>query len=122
MTATTRSAECHGLGTTVMLALDLGRTKWTLGCTPAPAPRPRIQTMPAGDLVTLVQEIPRATARFGWPRSAPVRSGDEAGRDGVWLHRWRLAHDSEHVVGEASSIAVNRRARRAKTDRLDTRK
>ena len=119
---TTRSAECNAPSTPLMLAFDLGSTKWTLGFTTAPAQRPRIRTMPAGNLVTLVREIQLAKMRFGLPLGAPVRSCYEAGRDGFWLHRWRLAHDIEHVVGEASSIAVNRRARRAKTDRLDTRK
>lgn len=52
----------------------------------------------------------------------PVRSCYEAGRDGFWLHRWLLAHEVENVVVDASSIEVNRRARRAKTDRLDTSK
>jgi excinuclease UvrABC ATPase subunit len=42
-----------------------------------------------------------------------VRSCYEAGRDGFWLHRWLLAHEVENVVVEASSIDVNRRARRA---------
>lgn len=38
------------------------------------------------------------------------------------LHLWLLAHDVENVVMDASSIEVNGRARRAKTDRLDTSK
>jgi transposase len=120
MTTTTRSAECNAGGTPLMLAFDLGSTKWTLGFTTAPAQRPRIRTMPAGDLGTLVKEIQLAKARFGLPLGAAVRSCDEAGRDGFWLHRWLLAHAVENVVVEASSIEVNRRARRAKTDRLDT--
>jgi len=119
MTATTRSAECNAPSTTLMLAFDLGSTKWTLGFTTAPAQRPRIRTMPAGDLDTLVKEIQLATGRFGLPLGAPVRSCYEAGRDGFWLHRWLLAHEVENVVVDASSIEVNRRARRAKTDRLD---
>jgi transposase len=122
MTATTRSAESNAGGPTLMLAFDLGSTKWTLGFTTAPAQRPRIRTMPAGDLGTLVKEIQLAKARFGLPVGAAVRSCYEAGRDGFWLHRWLLAHAVENVVVEASSIEVNRRARRAKTDRLDTSK
>ena len=122
MTTTTRSAECRAPGTTLMLAFDLGSTTWTLGFTNAPAQRPRIRTMAAGDLGTLVKEIQLAQVRCGRPPSAPVRSGDEAGRDGFWLHRWLLAHAVEHVVVDASSIDVNRRARRAKTDRLDVSK
>ena len=43
----------------------------------------------------------------------------EAGRAGFWLHRWLIAHGVENVVVDSSSIEVNRRARRAKTDRLD---
>ena len=50
MTTTTRSAECNAPGSTLMLAFDLVSTKWTLGFTTAPAQRPRIRTMPAGDL------------------------------------------------------------------------
>jgi transposase len=102
-----------------MLAFDLGSTKWTLGFTTAPAQRPRIRTMPAGDLGTLVKEMQLAKARFGLPLGAAVRSCYEAGRDGFWLHRWLLAHAVDHVVVESASIEVNRRARRAKTDRLD---
>jgi transposase len=75
--------------------------------------------MPAGDLGTRVTEIQLAKARFGWPLDASVRSCYEAGRDGFWLHRWLLAHAVDHVVVESASIEVNRRARRAKTDRLD---
>ena len=44
----------------------------------------------------------------------------EAGRDGFWLARWLGARDIEAHVIHASSIAVSREHRRAKTDRLDT--
>jgi transposase len=43
----------------------------------------------------------------------------EAGRDGFWLHRLLTAHGIAAYVLEPTSILVNRRARRAKTDRLD---
>jgi transposase len=43
----------------------------------------------------------------------------EAGRDGFWLHRLLTAHGVVSYVLEPTSILVNRRARRAKTDRLD---
>ena len=46
----------------------------------------------------------------------------EAGRDGFWLHRYlRQADVCNHVV-DSSSIEVNRRQRRAKSDRLDAAK
>jgi transposase len=44
----------------------------------------------------------------------------EAGRDGFWLARWLRARDIEVHVIHASSVAVSREHRRAKTDRLDT--
>jgi transposase len=44
----------------------------------------------------------------------------EAGRDGFWLARWLRARDIEAYVMHASSVAVSREHRRAKTDRLDT--
>jgi transposase len=44
----------------------------------------------------------------------------EAGRDGFWLARWLRVRDIEAHVIHASSVAVSREHRRAKTDRLDT--
>ena len=44
----------------------------------------------------------------------------EAGRDGFWLARWLRARDIEAHVIHASSVAVSREHRRAKTARLDT--
>src|SRR5216117_1105241 len=46
----------------------------------------------------------------------------EAGRDGFWIHRALTALGVANRVVDSSSIEVNRRARRAKTDRLDARK
>jgi len=43
----------------------------------------------------------------------------EAGRDGFWLHRLLMEHGVTNHVLEPASILINRRARRAKTDRLD---
>jgi transposase len=44
----------------------------------------------------------------------------EAGHDGFWLARWLAAQGLEAHVIHASSVAVTREHRRAKTDRLDT--
>jgi transposase len=48
-----------------------------------------------------------------------VHSCYEAGRDGWWLHRWLLEQGIDSIVVDSASIEVNRRARRAKNDRLD---
>src|ERR1700704_6461148 len=44
----------------------------------------------------------------------------EAGRDGFWLARWLRVRGIEAHVIHATSVAVSREHRRAKTDRLDT--
>ena len=44
----------------------------------------------------------------------------EAGHDGFWLARWLVTQGVEAHVIHASSVAVTREHRRAKTDRLDT--
>jgi transposase len=44
----------------------------------------------------------------------------EAGRDGFWLARWLQTRGIEAHVIHATSVAVSREHRRAKTDRLDT--
>jgi transposase len=61
-------------------------------------------------------------AQLGCLVTAPVHSCYEAGRDGFWLHRYLLNRGIQNVVVDSSSIEVNRRRRRAKTDRLDARK
>lgn len=122
MTETTRLTESSAPVARLYLALELGSTKWTLAFGTAPAQRPRLRQIAAGDLAALTREIVAAKVRFGLVMDAPVRSCYEAGRDGFWVHRWLAAAGIDNVVVEASSIEVNRRARRAKTDRLDATK
>ena len=52
-------------------------------------------------------------------RTMRVVSCYEAGRDGFWLHRFLIRHGIDNRVLDSASILVDRRARRAKTDRLD---
>jgi len=73
----------------------------------------------AGEQAAVLECIQRAKMRCGLEASAPVHTCYEAGRDGWWLHRWLKQHGIDNVVVDSSSIEVNRRARRAKSDRLD---
>jgi len=113
--ATTRP---HG-PSTLYLAFELGNTEWKLAMTTRIDQPPLVRTMPARELATLEQEVTRAKAHFGLPASAPVVSCYEAGRDGFWLHRYLTSRAITNSVVDSSSIEVNRRQRRAKTDRLD---
>jgi transposase len=78
--------------------------------------------MAAGNLADVQREIEQAKKRFGLPEGCRVVSCYEAGRDGFWLHRYLVEAGSENVVVDSSSIEVNRRFRRAKTDRMDVAK
>jgi transposase len=104
---------------TLHLALDLGNRIWKLAFATSIAHAPRLRTMPARDLAQLDAEIAAAKARFGLSPDAPVVSCYEAGRDGFWLHRALIGRGIASHVVDSASINENRRARRAKSDRLD---
>jgi transposase len=73
----------------------------------------------AGDKAAVLQCIGKAKERAGLGSQTRVHSCYEAGRDGWWLHRWLKEQGIDNLVVDSSSIEVHRRARRAKTDRLD---
>jgi transposase len=104
------------------LAFELGWTSWNLAFTTGMAQKPRLRTIAARDLDGLQREIQRAKQRFDLPADTPVVSCYEAGRDGFWLHRYLETQGVANLVVDAASIEVNRRARRAKSDRLDVTK
>ena len=95
---------------------------WTLGFPTGPGHKPRERGVAARPQARVRQEVPQAKHRCGLPDSAPVVSGDDAGRAGCWLHRLLQAPGSTNPVGDSSSIAGNRRQRRAQSDGLDVRK
>ena len=72
-----------------------------------------------GDFVALVQALSWAKKRLGLAADCEVRSCYEAGRDGFHLHRWLEGQGIQNLVVDSSSIEVDRRLRRAKTDRVD---
>lgn len=118
LTATTRP-HAPPAASTLYVAFELGNTEWKLAMTTRVDQTSLVRTMPARALKTLDAEIARAKAHFGLPASAPVRSCYEAGRDGFWLHRYLLSRGVFNSIVDSSSIEVNRRRRRTKTDRLD---
>jgi transposase len=103
----------------VYMAVEPSKRQWALAITDR-RHNPRRMTVEARDLVAL-QELmgQQAKSRFGLPEDAPVFSGYEAGRDGFWLHRYLMGCSIVNQVLVPSSIKVDRRRRRANTDRLD---
>jgi transposase len=104
------------------LAFELSHKKWKLGFSDGKAPQVRQVTIEAGNLEACREEVQKAKRRFGLDESAAVRSCYEAGREGFWLDRALEQMGIENMVVDASSIEVNRRQRRAKTDRMDVEK
>src|SRR5438477_12936922 len=104
------------------LAFELSRKKWKLGFSNGRMPQIRQVTIESGDLEACRGEIEKAKQRFEMKASAQVRSCYEAGREGFWLHRALTETGVESIVVDAASIEVNRRQRRAKTDRMDVEK
>jgi transposase len=102
--------------------LELSKATWKLGFTTSRTQRARIRDVPARQRDRFLAEVAAAKKRFGLPPETPVRSCYEAGRDGFWIHRFLEANGIENVIVEPASIEVNRRSRRAKTDRLDAQK
>lgn len=118
MSTTTTTRTCDSTAA-LYLAFELGNGRWRLGFTTGLGQKPRQRSVVARDTAAVLREVARAKERLGLPADAPVGSCYEAGREGFWLHRFLRSHGIENRVIDSSSIEVNRRRRRAKTDRLD---
>ncbi len=118
MTAPRALGESVGEAT-VFVAFELGKKEWQLALTSGFGIEPWLQTVAARDWAAVDRALQRERARFGLPAPARVHSCYEAGRDGFWIHRALEQRGIRNRVVDSASIEVNRRARRAKTDRLD---
>ena len=122
MTATHGSDSTLLSAPVLYLSLELGARTWKLAFTIGRGQKPRLRTIAARSTEGLWAEIKAAKTRFRLPEDAPVVSCYEAGRDGFWIARFLEAHGVQNIVVDSSSIEVNRRQRRAKSDRLDAEK
>jgi len=100
------------------ISFELGDKKWKLTASDGQR-APSRYNVDAGDTATVAYCIAKARNRCKLGPQARVHCCYEAGRDGWWLHRWLREQGADNIVVDACSIEVNRRARRAKTDRLD---
>jgi transposase len=122
MTTATHNKHDTTTERVLFMAFELSEKTWKLGFTTGHGQKPRERTVAARHQARLLQEIAQAKRRFGLPETAPVVSCYEAGREGFWLHRFLHAQGITNQVVDSSSIEVNRRKRRAKSDGLDVRK
>src|ERR671936_1416835 len=121
-TAAARNEQEHTPEATLFVAFELRVKTWKLRFTTGQGQKPRERTVTARHHDHVLKEIAQAKRRFGLPETAPVVSCYEAGREAFWLHRFLQAHGITNQVVDSSSIEVNRRRRRAKSDGLDVRK
>jgi len=105
---------------TILVALELSNSLWLVGARMPGARKSHMHHISAGDTAALLSLLSGLQSRQRAARiRTPITVCFEAGRDGFWLHRLLTAHGVPTYVVEPTSILVNRRARRAKTDRLD---
>ena len=106
----------------IFVSLELSRSKWVItSLSPGAGEKLSRREVPAGSAGALLDHFAelqrKAQARCG--EEFGIIAIQEAGLDGFWLHRVLEREGLESHVVDAASIAVPRRKRRAKTDRID---
>ena len=106
----------------IFVSLELSQSKWLITSL-SPGNGEKLSKF-----MIAARDVPGLLARLAeLQRKADARTGtrfgfvviQEAGLDGFWLHRVLEAEGFESYVVDPASIAVSRRKRRAKTDRID---
>jgi transposase len=114
-------AGSHDDAVRCLLAIELSKKSWIVAVnTPLSDKISRYTLKPCDgrELLDLCERIRTRVARETKKR-VEIVSCYEAGYDGFWLHRLLEAHGIRNYVIDAASLQVDRRARRAKTDRVD---
>lgn len=106
----------------IFVSLELSRKNWLItSLSPGAGEKMSRHSVPGGDVAGLLERFgslrKKAQARTG--KDYPVIIIQEAGLDGFWIHRTLEQEGFESHIVEASSIAMSRRHRRLKTDRID---
>lgn len=108
---------------TLAIGLELSQGSWKPALQDGRHEKPAIHTVADEDaqerlkhLLAVVKEVRR---KWGLRRENPTVFLYEAGQDGFWIARALEKRGYRCLVADAASIQVDRRARRAKTDRLD---
>lgn len=106
----------------IFVSLELSQSKWLItSLSPGSGEKLSKFTVGGGDVTAMFgrfAELQRKTeARTG--NHYPLIVIQEAGLDGFWIHRVLEAADVESHIVDPASVAVPRRKRRVKTDRID---
>lgn len=105
---------------TLIGALELSSKKWVVAVqVPGSRKHTKHAVEPNGPALTTLLETLKARSAAAGKAIARIVVTHEAGRDGFWLARFLMRRGVEVHVMQASSLPVDRRARRAKTDAID---
>lgn len=119
---TTAAAMTTSECTAIFVSLELSRSTWLMTALAAPLgakmSRHQVRGGDVPELLKRFSDLQRAVQRRTG-QVVPVIVIQEAGLDGFWIHRALVAAGIESHVVDPASIAVSRRHRRAKTDRID---
>ena len=107
--------------TVVAVAVETSGAKWIVGsCSGLKVRRKSLcEETATARADALFTEVATALARFGGDERTRVVVAYEAGQEGFWLVRRLRALGIEAEVIDPVSLKVDRRAKRAKTDRID---
>ena len=110
-------------GEVLAVALELATKKWKLalddGKHKTPLEKVVAHSQASGRVDEVVAAIGVTKTKWGLPAEVRVVVVFEAGQDGFWIQRALAQRGIEALVVDAASIPVERKKRRAKTDRLD---
>jgi transposase len=106
---------------TLVLAIELSNTSWVLAAQVPGLPRVKAKQSiePTAEALLAAIDGYRERARAAGRSVERVVATYEASWSGFWLARWLLRRGVETHVVQPSSVPVDRRARRAKSDGID---
>ena len=116
-----KSFTAFDRATTLIAVIELSSRSWLVAGIVPGIERHPLKKLGADEtrLLTLLRQWQQLAVKAGREIKRIVVAF-EAGRDGFWLARWLAARGIEAYVIHATSVAVSREHRRAKTDRLDS--
>lgn len=105
----------------VFVAIDMSKSTWLVAVHTPSDGRTGQHKVNGGDVAALLSVVDRARTRQARIAISPpaIHCCFEAGYDGFWLARRLRAEQIEPYVIDPTSLRVDRRAKRAKTDRID---
>ena len=107
---------------TLVLAIEVSNKSWVLAAQVPGLPHTKAKRTINPDAESLMAAIAgyRARATASGHSMERVITVYEAGWSGFWLARWIMRHGMEAYVVQPSSVPIDRRMRRAKSDGIDS--